>query len=1076
MKITKGLINAIIIAFAIVQQASSQQRTYSYPELYLAKGISRSQISSYGTCDIGVRSAYIVTRTEVIFYRELDLKEINRYPIPGIYNDSKVISNSSLLAVYKYQKSPAVIYLYDLPTGRKLDSLKIQSRAAVQLTDDSRYLISTKIDSVTITEIKGHKIVFQSTAGELLHQNKKNMRITSALFDPINDNLTIQVSRRSIYNFNLNGQLKSFYTGDIDDVFITNTKQVAVIFDRHYFCKLGFEQKINGILNPDDLPVADLNVSVKYNDNFLSKDGNYLFYKKGSRRESFDSVKTENGFKRKRVSNDYLYVFDIKLKTVTDSVKVPYDDRIFYDEVTKTIFFLNKYLSGSGIIHSYNLATKVERQTTDHLFDPVTQFSYRNETMAIVTKKKPYELSLLNLTNGMIKHITLRDADTAKYNFSNSKVVQSSSGKYIVLYSSNNLKIWDTTDVNNYSQVNGYIVNIVPGSADTTFFLRSYSDDIIKINAGIRPFQIKKLFHFNNPPDSSRYSDFGIVNDEIGYFWTHIFVNKRNKPQILNSRNSGINSKNDFLDSLYLVSLKTGDTLFSFSDRTAYPFLSLKEKKKSQIQNIGFNPQKNRIEIIGDLKSYAISIKDYKVTALDILGDSSYFYSGYLPYVGNKNKYYFSNNAGIITAFRLGRQGAQLQLAFYSNRPENIDDWLMVSKEGFFEGNSNVLNHFFWRDTVSKSWFSYDAYYNSFYTNNLCYKKLNDKLPHTLDIGFYTKIPGLSKLITDSLAVLKTIDNATYLCINKIDQLNPLLLHNNIGAVYDTNNKGCRLRIPVPKDVGNISNGQSNEMVKIKDSDIYFNKKKTGTLYVLSFAIGNYPVESKLDPLKNSNTASVNLMKTFKDHEKDITRIFENIKLISLEDRFATKQTFIDTLNYLFKHTKTDDFVIIYMIGHGSVPEGSEMFYFFPYDGINNDLYNIENSAINAAAISDIPNFFAANRILILIDACQSGGSIAALNKIHGNQKNKNLFSANVITSSFPITFSFQNQNGSVLTKLLVQSIAHSASTDKTLTMESLFKYVKFYGEKGKDTTIQIPLLFRTGPDFPIMSFQQKGN
>ena len=74
-----------------------------------------------------------------------------------------------------------------------------------------------------------------------------------------------------------------------------------------------------------------------------------------------------------------------------------------------------------------------------------------------------------------------------------------------------------------------------------------------------------------------------------------------------------------------------------------------------------------------------------------------------------------------------------------------------------------------------------------------------------------------------------------------------------------------------------------------------------------------------------------------------------------------------------------EDVVLLYLVGHGIAPLGEEMFYFVPADGHDIDIgHSGLDTAILAEALRNMP----ARRIVLLIDACQSGGAVEALAKI----------------------------------------------------------------------------------------------
>ena len=63
--------------------------------------------------------------------------------------------------------------------------------------------------------------------------------------------------------------------------------------------------------------------------------------------------------------------------------------------------------------------------------------------------------------------------------------------------------------------------------------------------------------------------------------------------------------------------------------------------------------------------------------------------------------------------------------------------------------------------------------------------------------------------------------------------------------------------------------------------------------------------------------------------------------------------------------------VLLYLAGHGKVAVGEEMFDFVPVDGRD---ANLRDTAINTAMIAEALRNLPARRIVLIVDACQSGG------------------------------------------------------------------------------------------------------
>jgi uncharacterized caspase-like protein len=134
-------------------------------------------------------------------------------------------------------------------------------------------------------------------------------------------------------------------------------------------------------------------------------------------------------------------------------------------------------------------------------------------------------------------------------------------------------------------------------------------------------------------------------------------------------------------------------------------------------------------------------------------------------------------------------------------------------------------------------------------------------------------------------------------------------------------------------------------------------------------------------------------------------------------------------------HTaKPDDVLVVYFAGHGVVVPGSEMFYFMPSD-IRKD--HLEQTGISAAMLAEDLRFLPFRRVLLIIDSCQAGGSLDALQKIANVraqvEKNRIQFHAvgqgeeagvgiHIISTTLPLSYAVGSPDGrSVFADALLQ-------------------------------------------------------
>lgn len=94
----------------------------------------------------------------------------------------------------------------------------------------------------------------------------------------------------------------------------------------------------------------------------------------------------------------------------------------------------------------------------------------------------------------------------------------------------------------------------------------------------------------------------------------------------------------------------------------------------------------------------------------------------------------------------------------------------------------------------------------------------------------------------------------------------------------------------------------------------------------------------------------------------------KNIRLLTNEE--ATYQRIVDSFDWLASVTEAVSTVVIFFSGHGGQSTGKSN-YLLPHDFDNRDL---EGTAIDSAKLSSMVNAIPADRVLLVFDACHSGG------------------------------------------------------------------------------------------------------
>lgn len=419
------------------------------------------------------------------------------------------------------------------------------------------------------------------------------------------------------------------------------------------------------------------------------------------------------------------------------------------------------------------------------------------------------------------------------------------------------------------------------------------------------------------------------------------------------------------------------------------------------------------------------------------------------------------------------------------------NDWLVITPDGFFDGTPNAWKQLLWR--FNNNTFDYGAvelYFNDFFYPNLLQDVLAGKSPKPKAGGELAKIDrrqprveiapinGQSRsqlhIQTDNQSTMgKRMATITIEVVDNTDQkrqpeheatsgAQDLRLFRNgslvkfwHGDVFQLGQKdGCQRfsppnsneprRVRCQADVSIIA-GDNNftayvfnsSNVKSNDSTVTMEGentlKRAGMLYVLSIGIGKYE-----NPRYNLNYTVADAQ-AFGDEIKqrqEQIQYYERVEVISLINEQAKRANILMTLKKLGDTIQPEDGIIVYFSGHGTAQ--NNRFYLIPHDlgyqGRRDKLRAMSLRTILTHSISDreLEEAFEkidAGRILLVIDACNSGQALDAEQKRRGPMNSKGLAQLAyekgmyVLTASQSVELAFESEalKHSYLTYALVE-------------------------------------------------------
>jgi WD40 repeat protein len=418
------------------------------------------------------------------------------------------------------------------------------------------------------------------------------------------------------------------------------------------------------------------------------------------------------------------------------------------------------------------------------------------------------------------------------------------------------------------------------------------------------------------------------------------------------------------------------------------------------------------------------------------------------------------------------------------------NDWMAKNPEGYFNTTDNARRYIHFVDGMST--FSVDQFFNDFYRPDLLPQifrsrggggelkgiqgKLKSAPPPTVKVAVLPIEEGVAEIyvrVTDNGAGvdnLKLFHNGKSIPI----QTSELQLPSGTGETTTYKHRlnlvgGSNTFTATARNHDNIeADAHSVEMFSDHPS-------KSSTCHIMAVGINRYK-NSKL----SLNYAKPDAESFTKMMDERGTSLFKSIELHTLYDDDATKTQILKKLDELSNKIHPEDVFIFYYAGHGSMVDNQ--FYFIPTE--SSRLYDqnaLSKEAIEAGLLQDKFRHIAALKQLIIMDACQSGGSVELL-ATRGASEEKAIAQLSrsagihVMASAGSEQFAaeFDELGHGLFTYVLMRALqgeADGAPKDGKVTIYELKSFIDDQVPemtrklKGKP---QYPYTFSRGQDFPV--------
>jgi WD40 repeat protein len=340
---------------------------------------------------------------------------------------------------------------------------------------------------------------------------------------------------------------------------------------------------------------------------------------------------------------------------------------------------------------------------------------------------------------------------------------------------------------------------------------------------------------------------------------------------------------------------------------------------------------------------------------------------------------------GAVRVWNLG-DGADLAQII-----STLNGWAVVDDKGRFDGSQAAVTDVQW--SANQSDLAIDNFSDAYYEPGLLAKRMSDQpsfaapAPTAVADGIYlpprltvTATPGpyaegqeVEVTVTaedqgGGIAALRLFDNGKLVAPEALESERNAT-QNGAAAVIRT----YRLRLIAASNRLDAiaANQQRIDAAPTRLEIVASGQPGLPTLHILTIGINKYR-----DHRFDLDYGVPDALAILKQLSRSTAGIFRRIVSYELLDQAATRDKIAETFA-AFRAMPAGDVLVVYVASHGEII-GDE-WYMLPHDTNFASLDAVAGSAIGATALRDMLSRVGAQRVLMLIDSCKSGGSIDTL-------------------------------------------------------------------------------------------------
>jgi WD40 repeat protein len=441
------------------------------------------------------------------------------------------------------------------------------------------------------------------------------------------------------------------------------------------------------------------------------------------------------------------------------------------------------------------------------------------------------------------------------------------------------------------------------------------------------------------------------------------------------------------------------------------------------------------------------------------------------------------------------RSGKLLLTLLFPSEDGSEYEWLAITPDGLFDGTAKAMRSVAWRTRNTNDVVPLDAFFTDFYHPGVFAEVMSGKQPKaTVDIATALQVPGLRAMLAQKEAHIEDHNGQVVVCFEQkpgaainVGPNDQRIFFPPVNGYEPGSTPTCRFEKRLSPDGNSADRIKQLENWKPETITTPWDGKSSGTahstLHVLTIGVSQYPEASGFDPLPFASPSARAIEEFFRGQQTRTGKGYAMVRVWEgLYDRAATREALWKRLSGMAEQVRENDVVLLYLAGHGEVSPGEEMFYFVPVDGRDDSL---RDTALSTAFIAEAVRNLPARRIMLIVDACQSGGAIEALSKVavvkaqveQRREQQRKLapglvsgVGVHLIAATLPLSYAVGLKAGqSVLAQTLLQAL-HAGTG--TVTAHQLSAYLKdslpATSERITHGFRQVPLVDSIGLDFAI--------